>query len=134
METKIFVSLPVKDLEKSKVFFSKLGFSFDPGYSDEKAACMIVSSSIYVMLLKDDFFKTFTKKEIPDTSKESETIITISVDTKELVDDMINKALAAGGSKSQDKMEMDTMYAWSFQDIDSHMWEVMYIEPTDVDH
>lgn len=124
----IYVNLPVKDLEKSKGFFNSLGFEFHPEMTDEKGACMIAGENIFVMLLTEPFFKTFTKKELTDTTSNTEVITAISADSREAVDEMVNKALAAGGKASNDKMDDEYMYGWSFQDLDGHLWEVMYME------
>ncbi|ETP68641.1 extradiol dioxygenase [Planococcus glaciei] len=124
----IYVNLPVKDLEKSKGFFNSLGFEFHPEMTDEKGACMIAGENIFVMLLTEPFFKTFTKKELTDATSNTEVITAISADSREAVDEMVNKALAAGGKASNDKMDDEYMYGWSFQDLDGHLWEVMYME------
>lgn len=124
----IYVNLPVKDLEKSKGFFSSLGFEFHPEMTDEKGACMIAGENIFVMLLTEPFFKTFTKKELTDATSNTEVITAISADSREEVDEMVNKALAAGGKASNDKMDNEYMYGWSFQDLDGHLWEVMYMD------
>ena len=124
----IFVNLAVKDLQKSIDFFTQLGFEFNAEMTDEKGTCMIVGENIFVMLLTEDFFKKFTKKELADPTKNSEVIVAISADSKESVDDLVGKALAAGGSASNDKMDDEYMYGWSFQDPDGHLWEVIYME------
>ena len=93
MKTKIFVNLPIRDLNKSVAFFTKLGFSFNPQFTDENATCMIVGEDIFVMLLVEKFFKSFTKKEVCDTSKSTEAIVALSVDSREKVDQLINKAI-----------------------------------------
>ncbi len=129
MATKIFVNLPVKDLNRSVTFFTKLGFTFNPQFTDEKATCMIVGEDIYVMLLVEDFFKTFTKKPIADATKSTETIIALSAESREKVDELVNKALAAGASTPNDKQDQGFMYGWGFQDLDGHLWETMYMEP-----
>ncbi|HSH65878.1 MAG TPA: glyoxalase/bleomycin resistance/extradiol dioxygenase family protein, partial [Bacteroidia bacterium] len=97
-QKKIFINLPVKDLKKSIAFFTKLGYTFNPQFTDEKATCMIVSDTIFVMLLVEPFFKTFTHKEISDAKKAAEVIISISADSKEKVNELVNNAVAAGGS------------------------------------
>lgn len=123
----IYVNLPVKNLEKSKAFFDELGFDFNEEMTDNRGACMIVGSNIFVMLLEESFFKTFTGKEISDATKSTEVIIAITADSRADVDEFVNKALAAGGRASNDKMDNEYMYGWSFQDIDSHLWEVFYM-------
>jgi len=91
--TQIFVNLPVKDLNKTAEFFTKLGFTFNPKFTDENATCMIVNNGIFVMLLVEKFFKTFTKREICDTTKATEVIIALSTESRENVDQMINKVI-----------------------------------------
>ena len=107
MVTKIFVNLPVKDLNNTIDFFTKLGFKFNPQFTDENATCMIVGEDIFVMLLVEKFFKTFTKKEICDTSKDTEVIVALSVESREKVDQMINKALESGGKESRELEELE---------------------------
>lgn len=123
----IFVNLPVKDLQKSIEFFSALGFEFNQEMTDENGTCMIVGDNMYVMLLVEDFFKTFIKKQLADTATSTEVIIAISADSKAAVDEMVDKAIDAGGSASNDKMEDEYMYGWSFQDVDGHLWEVIHM-------
>ena len=102
MATKIFVNLPVKDLPKSKEFFGKLGFSFNPQFTDDKAACLVIGDNIFAMLLTEPFFKTFTKKDIVDASKGTEAIITLDAQNRQQVDEMVKKAVEAGGSLYRD--------------------------------
>jgi predicted lactoylglutathione lyase len=129
---KIFVNLSVKDLKKSVDFFSELGFEFNAQFTDENATCMIISENIFVMLLVEDFFKTFTKKEISDATKSTEVIVALSAASREQVDELVNKALAAGGKASNDPMDHGFMYGWSFQDIDGHLWELIYMDDSAV--
>lgn len=129
MATKIFVNLPVKDLDRSKTFFSQLGYSFNPKFTDEKAASMVISEDIYAMLLVEDFFKTFTTKEIVDAKKSVECIICLSVDTRQAVDELISKAIAAGGSTYNDPQDHGFMYQHGFQDPDGHIWEIVWMDP-----
>ena len=100
MITNIFVNLPVKDLNKTVEFFTKLGFTFNPQFTDENATCMIVGKDIFVMLLVEKFFKTFTKKEISDTTKNTEAIVALSAQSREEVDQMMEKVLGAGGREA----------------------------------
>lgn len=129
MATKIFVNLPVKNLTASVEFFSKLGFTFNQQFTDEKATCMIIGEDIFVMLLVEPFFKTFTKKEVADAAKSTECIICLSADSKEKVDDMVNKAVTAGGTSPNEKQDQGFMYGHGFQDLDGHLWEVMWMDP-----
>jgi predicted lactoylglutathione lyase len=126
--TKIFVNLPAKDLNKTIEFFTKLGFKFNPQFTDENATCMIVGEDIFVMLLVEKFFKTFTKKEICDTSKNTEVIVALSVEGREKVDQMINKAIEAGGTESRESQDHGWMYGRSFEDINGHIWEIIYMD------
>ena len=129
---KIFVNLPVRDLQKSMEFFSKLGFEFNEPFTDHKAACMIVSEEAYVMLLSEPFFKTFTKRGVADTSKGTEALLALSCDSRGEVDALVKKAVAAGGSHAMDKQEHGFMDAWSFYDLDGHHWEVLWMDPSHV--
>ena len=128
MVTKIFINLPVKDLNNTIDFFTKLGFKFNPQFTDENATCMIVGEDIFVMLLVEKFFKTFTKKEICDTSKDTEVIVALSVESREKVDQMINKALESGGKESREPQDHGWMYGRSFEDINKHLWEIIYMD------
>src|SRR4029453_2319490 len=126
---KIFVNLAVRDLKRSMEFFSKLGFEFNPQFTDDKAACMIISEEAYVMLLHEPFFKTFTKKDICDTTTSSEGLFALSGSSKAEVDEMVKKAIAAGGTPAMDRMDHGFMYGWSFYDLDAHHWEVLWMDP-----
>jgi uncharacterized protein len=126
--TKIFLNLPAKDLNKTIEFFTKLGFKFNPQFTDENATCMIVGEDIFVMLLVEKFFKTFTEKEICDTSKNTEVIVALSVEGREKVDQMINKAIEAGGRESREPQDHGWMYGRSFEDINGHIWEIIYMD------
>jgi uncharacterized protein len=126
--TKIFLNLPVRDLNKTIEFFTKLGFKFNPQFTDENATCMIVGEDIFVMLLVEKFFRTFTKKEISDTSKNTEMIVALSMESKEKADQMINKVVEAGGKESREAQDHGWMYGRSFEDINGHLWEVFYMD------
>lgn len=126
---KLFVNLPVRDLPTSMEFFAALGFEFNPQFSDEKAACMIVSEEASVMLLAEPFFRTFTKRELCDTSTHTEGLFALSCASRAEVAAMVSKAVAAGGSHAMDPMDHGFMYAWSFYDIDGHHWEVLWMDP-----
>lgn len=130
MPTKIFVNLPVKDLERSKAFFTKLGYSFNPQFTDDNAACMVIGEDIYTMLLTEPFFKTFTKKDIADASKTTEVLVALSADSRGKVDEMLGKALAAGAREARASQEYDFMYGRSFEDLDGHIWEVFWMDPS----
>lgn len=128
MGTKVFINLPVRDLQKSMAFFSGLGFTFEPRFTNQDAACMILGPDSFVMLLVERFYKTFTSKQIADTARISEAIIAISAESRTKVDEMVRKALAAGAGAFREPEEQGTMYGWSFQDLDGHLWEVFHME------
>ena len=128
MTTQIFVNLPVKDLNETVDFFTKLGFAFNPQFTDENATCMIVNNDIFVMLLVEKFFKTFTKKELCDTTKDTEVIVALSTETREKVDQMINKVIEAGGKEHRKPQDHGWMYGRSFEDINGHLWEVIFMD------
>jgi hypothetical protein len=124
----IFVNLPVKDLAASKAFFSELGFAFNNEYSDNDAACMVVDENIFVMLLEEGRFKDFINGEIADATTTTESITCLSVDSKEQIDETVAKAIAAGGKPWKPTMDEGPMYGGSFQDLDGHAWELLYME------
>lgn len=128
MKTQIYVNLPVKDLERSKAFFARLGFSFNAQFTDEKAACMVVSDDIYVMLLVESFFQTFTKKPVADANKTTEVLICLSAENREKVDDYVEKAVAAGGKVSREPQDLGFMYSQAFEDPDGHIWELVTMD------
>jgi len=128
MATKIFINLPVKDLDRSVTFFNKLGFSFNPQFTDEKATCMIIGENIFAMLLVEPFFKTFTKKEIANAHKSTEVLLAIDAGSRNEVKDMVSKAIAAGGSTYMDPQDHGWMYQHSFADLDGHQWEILYMD------
>jgi uncharacterized protein len=132
MASKIFVNLPVKNLNKSIEFFTKLGFGFNPKFTDETATCMIVTDDIFVMLLTEEKFKTFTPKEICDTKKYTEALVCLSLESRAKVDDMVRKAVAAGGTTYNEAVDYGFMYGHGFQDLDGHLWELIYMEPNAV--
>ena len=128
MTTQIFVNLPVKDLSRTVEFFKKLGFAFNAQFTDENATCMIINDNIFVMLLVEKFFKSFTKKEICDTTKHTEVIIALSTDSREKVDEMMQSVFQAGGKESREPQDHGWMYGRSFQDINGHLWEIIYMD------
>ena len=128
MATKIFVNLPVKDLDKSVAFFTRLGFKFNAQFTDETATCMIVGEDIYVMLLTHAKFKTFTPKAICDATKSTEVLVCLSSESREQVNEMVRKAVAAGGTTYNEPQDHGFMYGHGFQDLDGHIWELIYME------
>lgn len=127
MATQIFVNLPVEDLGKSMEFFTKLGYSFNQEFSDEKAACMVISDTIYVILLTKAFFQTFTKKQIIDAHQAAECSIALSADSKDAVNEMVAKAEAAGATIPNAPSDHGFMYQHSFEDLDGHHWEFVWM-------
>jgi predicted lactoylglutathione lyase len=129
MATKIFVNLPVKDIDRSVAFFRQLGFGFNPHLTDSSAACMVVADDISVMLLTEAKFGTFTPKQICDTAKATEVLVALSSDSRGAVDTMVHNALAAGATTYSEPQERGFMYGHGFQDLDGHIWELFCIEP-----
>lgn len=132
MSTQIFVNLPVKNLKQSIEFFTQLGFQFNPQFTDETATCMIVSETIFVMLLTHEKFKTFTPNAICDATKSTEVLVCLSVENRAKVDEMVHQAVAAGGKTYNDPQDHGFMYAHGFQDLDGHIWELIYMDPSTV--
>jgi uncharacterized protein len=130
MATKIFLNLPVTDLKRSMDFFGKLGFTFNSQFTDEAAACMIISEDIYVMLLTESKFKTFTPKRICDAAKYTEVLVCLLLGSKNEVNEMVRKAVAAGGTTYKEPEDHGFMYGHGFQDLDGHIWEVVFMEPS----
>ena len=128
MASKIFINLAVKDLKKSIDFFTKLGFSFNPQFTDEQATCMIIGENIFAMLVTEQRFKDFTKKEICNAHKNTEVLIAIDADSREKVDEMVKTAVDAGGSIYMEPQDHGWMYGHSFADLDGHQWEIFYMD------
>lgn len=128
MATKIFVNLPVKDLNKSITFFTKLGYKFNPQFTNEKATCMIISEDIFVMLLVETFFKTFIPNQIADTTKTTESLICLSAESREKVDEMVQKAVLAGATTYREAQDHGFMYGHGYRDLDGHLWEIMWMD------
>ena len=129
----IFVNLPVKDLEASKRFFGGLGFEFDPKFTDDTATCMIVSEQAYVMLLTEPKFSDFTSKPLADGRSSTEVIVAVSADSREDVDAFADAALGSGGTPANEPMDLGFMYSRSFNDLDAHLWEVVWMDPVAVE-
>ncbi|GAA3272028.1 VOC family protein [Paenarthrobacter aurescens] len=130
MTTSIFVNLPVSDLEASKNFYTALGYTINPNFSDETAACVVFSDTIFTMLLTHDKFSQYTKQPIADTQNSTAAIVAISADSREDVDSLAAKALEAGGSETYEPMDMGFMYGRAFRDLDGHHWEVVWMDST----
>jgi len=132
MATQIFVNLPVKDLKRSVEFFTKLGYSFNPHFTDENATCMLIGENIFAMLLVEKFFQTFIDKPIADGKKGSEVLVALSHDSRESVNAIVEKALAAGGRRYKEPDDKGFMYGWGFEDPDGHIWEHFWMDPSAV--
>ncbi|MGW4587445.1 VOC family protein [Amycolatopsis thermoflava] len=129
----IFVNLPVADLDRAKKFWSDLGYEFNAQFTDENAACLVFSDTIYAMLLRHDFFTTFTDKQIIDSAKSTEVLLALSAESREAVDTLVDKAVAAGGRETRDPMDQGFMYQRVFEDPDGHNWEIIWMDPSQVD-
>jgi len=123
----IFVNLPVKNIETSKAFFTALGFSFNPEYSDERTLCMIVEKNIFVMLLQEERFRDFINGEIADANRGTEVLTCLSASSRQEIDSMLKTALSCGGREWKPVQDHGFMYAASFQDPDGHVWELVYM-------
>jgi uncharacterized protein len=132
MPTKIFVNLAVKNLNTSMGFFKRLGFAFNPQFTDETAACMVISDDIYAMLLTETKFKEFTPKEIADATKTTEVLTALSADSKDEVNRIVDTALAAGATEAREPMDYGFMFGRSFSDLDGHIWEIIWMDPSQV--
>ena len=128
MASKIFVNLPVSDLQKTIAFFTRLGFTFNPNFTDDKATCMIISEEAFAMLLVRDYFQTFIDKPITDAHKSTEVLIALSLESRAQVDEMVEAAVAAGGTVTREAQDHGFMYQRSFNDLDGHIWEVFWMD------
>jgi predicted lactoylglutathione lyase len=129
MNTQIFLNLPVADLPKSREFFQSLGYSFNEQFSDDTAACLVISEHIHAMLLTHAKFREFSPRPICDASKACEVLICLSCDSRPEVDELVKKAVAAGGSTYSEPKDYGFMYQHSFQDLDGHCWELVHMVP-----
>ncbi|MGE5426004.1 MAG: VOC family protein [Bacillota bacterium] len=124
----IFINLPVKDLKASMTFFGSLGFDFNAEFTDDNAACMIISEEAFIMLIESEYFKTFIEGGIADLARGREVIITISAGSREEVNEILRLALESGGKEGKKGEEQDWMYGRSFRDLDDHLWEILYMD------
>ena len=129
MGRKIFVNLPIKDMERSQAFFRALGFDFNPQFTNEQGACMVIGEDIFAMLLVEPFFQTFTRKPIADAKKSTEVLVCLSCDSRDEVDALVKKALAAGGTAPNAPQDHGFMYGHGFEDLDGHVWELVWMDP-----
>lgn len=132
MTQMIFVNLPVRDLDRSVTFFTSLGYSFNPQFTDETATCMVISDTIFAMLLTHPKYREFTRKEIADSTTVSEVMIALSAESRAAVDATLAAALKGGATEPRDRIDMGFMYNRAFDDLDGHTWEVLWMDPAAV--
>ncbi|MFF3858220.1 VOC family protein [Streptomyces sp. NPDC002209] len=132
MPTMIFVNLPVKDIDAAKAFWGKLGYSFNPRFSDENTGCLVISDTIFAMLMTEARFKDFATKEVADATKSTEVMLALSADSREKVDEVVDAALAAGGTEPRPAQDLGFMYGRAFEDLEGHVWEYVWMDPAAV--
>ncbi|MGX7685990.1 VOC family protein [Flectobacillus sp. BAB-3569] len=128
MASKIFLNLPVKNLQKSIEFFTQIGYTFNPQFTDDQATCMIISENIFVMLLEEARFQTFTPKQIPNAHETSQILIALDTESREEVDTILEKALSAGGTEARPAQDYGFMYGRAYNDLDGHIWEIGWMD------
>jgi uncharacterized protein len=134
MHSQIFVNLPVKDLKRSVAFFTSLGYTFNPQFTDDNATCMILGDNLFAMLLTEKFFKSFNDKEITDTRKANEVLTCMACSSRQQVDDLVAKARAAGARVPRQAQDHGFMYAHGYEDLDGHTWELVYMTGAPPEH
>ncbi|MFF7056073.1 VOC family protein [Achromobacter spanius] len=132
MHKQIFVNIAISDMQQSQDFFKKLGFTFNPDFTNEQGACMVISDDIYAMLLTRDFFQGFTGKPLVDAKEATEVLICLSCESRAEVDDLVARARAAGGAVPREPQDHGFMYAHGFEDLDGHIWELVHMAPGEV--
>ncbi|MFE5770737.1 VOC family protein [Streptomyces sp. NPDC056485] len=132
MPTMIFVNLPAKDIEAAKAFWVKLGYSFNPQFSDENTGCLVISDTIFAMLMTEARFKDFATKEVADATKTTEVMLALSAESREQVDEVLGAALAAGATEPRPAQDLGFMYGRAFEDLDGHVWEYVWMDPAAV--
>lgn len=128
MSRQIYVNLPIRNMERTRAFFGALGFSFNPQFTNEQGACMVIAGNIYVMLLVEPFFQTFTTKPVADATRSTEVLVCLSCTSRAEVDELVRKAVAAGGTAPNPPQDHGFMYGHGFTDLDGHIWELMYMD------
>ena len=129
MKNQIYVNLPVRDLKRSNDFFKSLGFQLEPKFSNDQASCVILGENMFAMLLVEVFFKTFTSKPVCDATKSTEVLVCLSCESRAKVDDLVKKAVTAGARVLKEPQDHGFMYGHGFEDLDGHVWELIYMEP-----
>lgn len=132
MATMIFVNLPVKDIEAAKAFWGELGYSFNPQFSDDKTGCLVISDTIFAMLMTEARFRDFATKEVADATKTTEVMLALSADSRDQVDQVLGAALAAGATEPRPAQDLGFMYGRAFEDLDGHVWEYVWMDPAAV--
>ncbi|WAI81149.1 MULTISPECIES: VOC family protein [Achromobacter] len=132
MHKQIFVNIAIGDMQKSQAFFKQLGFTFNPDFTNEQGACMVISDDIYAMLLTRDFFQGFTGKPLVNAKEATEVLICLSCESRAEVDDLVARARAAGGTVPREPQDHGFMYAHGFEDLDGHIWELVHMAPGEV--
>lgn len=127
MHDQLFVNLPIKDLPRSVKFFESLGYTFNPQFTDENATCMILGENLFAMLLVEPYFKTFIEKDVSDAHRATEVLLAVPVGSREAVDALVDKALAAGAKEPRSARDLGFMYQRSYDDLDGHTWEVFHM-------
>lgn len=127
MHKQIFVNLPIADMAKSQAFFKALGYSFNPDFSNDKGASLVLGENLFAMLLVHDFFRTFIDKPVADAKQSTEVLVCLACDSREQVDTLVAKALAAGGKAPRPPQDHGFMYGHGFEDLDGHLWELVYM-------
>lgn len=130
MNAKLFVNLPVRDLKASMAFYKAIGFSFNAQFTDDTAACMVISDHNYAMLLTHEKFKSFTSRPIPDALETTGVLVALALDSRQAVEELLEKVLAAGGTEPRPKSDHGFMYLRTFEDADGHTWEPFWMDPT----
>jgi uncharacterized protein len=130
MHKQIFVNLPIADMAKSKAFFTALGYSFDPNFTNDQGASLVLGENLYAMLLVREFFATFIDKPIADAHKSTEVLVCVSCDSRGQVDSLGAKAIAAGGKTPREAKDYGFMYSHGFEDLDGHIWELVHMSGT----
>ncbi|MET8577484.1 VOC family protein [Streptomyces sp. NPDC005012] len=129
----IFVNLPVRDIDASKKFFTELGYTINPQFSDSTTGSVVISEQIVVMLLAHEKYAEFTKKEIADSTRTSEVLIALSAESRQKVDELVDRALSLGATEPREKQDLGFMYGRAFEDLDGHTFEVVWMDPAAVE-
>lgn len=128
MHRQIFVNLPIRDMARSQAFFKAMGYHFNPQFTNDQGACLELGEQLYAMLLVEDFFKTFTAKPVANAREATEVLVCLSCDSRVEVDSLVAKAVAAGGTAPRPAQDHGFMYGHGFEDLDGHIWELVYME------